>query len=194
MVATRNTRADVVEAAGRLFAERGYHGTSMRDLGKELGLLGSSLYAHVNSKQDLLVAVVEEGAALFEASAERALAKKGDAADRMAALISGHVDVVLENLDVARTFLNEARMLDKDYRSRIVEARDHYEKAFRRVIRQGVVDGSFRADVDAKTSSIFILSVLNAVERWYNPRGALSRAQLVDELNAFTLSSLSLRT
>lgn len=194
MVATRNTRADVVEAAGRLFAERGYHGTSMRDLGKELGLLGSSLYAHVNSKQDLLVAVVEEGAALFEASAERALAKKGDAADRMAGLISGHVDVVLENLDVARTFLNEARMLDKDYRSRIVEARDHYEKAFRSVIRQGVVDGSFRADVDAKTSSIFILSVLNAVERWYNPRGALSRAQLVDELNAFTLSSLSLRT
>ncbi|MFB3044452.1 MAG: TetR/AcrR family transcriptional regulator, partial [Acidimicrobiia bacterium] len=72
MVSIRNTRSDVVDAAGRLFAERGYHGTSMRDLGKELGLLGSSLYSHVDSKQDLLVAVVEEGARLFEASAEQA--------------------------------------------------------------------------------------------------------------------------
>jgi len=43
MTDTRNTRADVVQAAGRLFAERGYHGTSMRDLGRELGLQGSSL-------------------------------------------------------------------------------------------------------------------------------------------------------
>ena len=69
MVSTRNTHEDVVRAAGRLFAERGYHGTSMRDLGKELGLLGSSLYSHVSSKQDLLVEVVEEGAAaeLFKA-------------------------------------------------------------------------------------------------------------------------------
>ncbi len=55
MVSIRNTRSDVVDAAGRLFAQRGYHGTSMRDLGKELGLLGSSLYSHVDSKQDLLV-------------------------------------------------------------------------------------------------------------------------------------------
>ena len=62
MVTTRNSRGDVVSAAGRLFAERGYQATSMRDLGKELGMLGSSLYAHVESKQDLLVEVVEEGA------------------------------------------------------------------------------------------------------------------------------------
>ena len=77
MVVTRNSRSDVVAAAGRLFAERGYHGTSMRDLGRELGLLGSSLYAHVESKQDLLVEVVEEGARLFQDSAEEALARVG---------------------------------------------------------------------------------------------------------------------
>ncbi|MGH3649335.1 MAG: TetR/AcrR family transcriptional regulator, partial [Acidimicrobiia bacterium] len=103
MVATRNSRDDVVRAAGRLFAQRGYHGTSMRDLGRELGLLGSSLYSHVASKQDLLVEVVEEGARLFEASAEDALASPGAAADRLDALIGGHIDVVVDNIDVART-------------------------------------------------------------------------------------------
>lgn len=190
MVTTRNTRADVVAAAGRLFAQRGYHGTSMRDLGKELGLLGSSLYSHVESKQDLLVEVVEEGARLFEASAERALSEGGTAPERLSALIEGHVDVVLDNLDVARTFLNEARMLDPEQRQRVIAARDHYEGAFRSVIGAGVDDGSFRPDADPKTASIFILSILNAIERWYKPDGPLDREALVATLTDFVGAAL----
>lgn len=190
MVATRNTREDVVRAAGRLFADRGYHGTSMRDLGKELGLGGSSLYSHVSSKQDLLVEVVEEGARLFEESAEKAMATEGSAADRLDALIAGHVDVVVDNIDVARTFLNEARMLDAVHRSRVVDARDHYEELFRTVIRAGSDDGSFASDVDPKTASIFILSILNAIERWYHPEGEMDRAALVAELSSFARAAL----
>lgn len=191
MVTTRNTREDVVRAAGRLFADRGYHGTSMRDLGKELGLLGSSLYSHVSSKQDLLVEVVEEGARLFEASAESALEVEGTASQRLEALIAGHVDVVVDNIDVARTFLNEARLLDDEYRQRIVAARDHYEEAFRSVIREGVAEGSFDSSVDAKTASIFILSILNAIERWYRSDGELDRDALVNELSTFARSALT---
>ena len=191
MVTTRNSRDDVVRAAGRLFADRGYHGTSMRDLGKELGLLGSSLYSHVSSKQDLLVEVVEEGARLFEASAEKALATEASASDRLDALISGHVEVVVDNIDVARTFLNEARMLDAAHRARIIDARDHYEEAFRSVIREGIEDGSFGSDVYPKTASIFILSILNAIERWYRPDGELDRAALVADLSRFARSALS---
>jgi AcrR family transcriptional regulator len=191
MVTTRNSRSDVVRAAGRLFADRGYHGTSMRDLGKEVGLLGSSLYSHVSSKQDLLVEVVEEGARLFEQSAERALTAEGTATDRLHALIAGHVDVVIDNIEVARTFLNEARVLDAAHRARIVEARDHYEEAFRGVIREGTGDGSFSTDVDPKTASIFILSILNAIERWYRPDGPLDRAALVAELVRFTRAALT---
>lgn len=190
MVTTRNSRDDVVRAAGRLFADRGYHGTSMRDLGKELGLLGSSLYSHVSSKQDLLVEVVEEGARLFEESADEALAVEGTASGRLEALIAGHVAVVIDNIEVARTFLNEARMLDASHRARIVDARDHYEEAFREVVREGITDGSFSADVDPKTASIFILSILNAIERWYRPDGPLDRAALVSQLSRFARAAL----
>ncbi len=185
MVHVRNTRADVVAAAGRLFAQYGYHGTSMRDLGRELGLLGSSLYAHVESKQDLLVDVVEEGARLFEASAQSSLSGGGGATDRLRRLISGHVDVVLDNL------LNEARMLDGGHRSRVIDARDHYEEAFRSVLSQGVEEGVFRQDVDPKTASIFILSILNAIERWYDPEKRLGRDDLVTALSGFVISGLT---
>jgi len=191
MVTTKNSREDVVKAAGRLFADRGYHGTSMRDLGKELGLLGSSLYSHVASKQDLLVDVVEEGARLFDRSAERALGTGGSAAERLTALISGHVDVVVDNIDVARTFLNEARMLDAEHRGRIVAARDNYEEVFRAVIRDGVGDGTFRRDVDPKTASIYILSILNATERWYRSDGELDRDGVVSSISRFARAALS---
>ena len=186
MVTARNTRSDVVAAAGRLFAERGYHGTSMRDLGRELGLLGSSLYAHVDSKQDLLVEVVEEGAGLFQDSAQRALTVGGSGSDRLRALIAGHVDVVLDNQDVVRTFLNEARMLDETHRARVLAARDAYERAFRTVISDGVGDGSIR-EVNPKIASIFILSILNAVERWYRADGELDRDALADAIVSFAL-------
>jgi TetR/AcrR family transcriptional regulator, cholesterol catabolism regulator len=190
MTTTRNTREDVVRAAGKLFADRGYHGTSMRDLGAELGLLGSSLYSHVTSKQDLLVEVVEEGARLFEASAERALAIDGSPADRLDALIEGHIDVVLDNIEVSRTFLNEARVLDAGPRRRILAARDHYEEAFRQVIRDGIAAGCFRGDIDPKTTTIYVLSILNAVERWYQPAGELDRSALVDSLSGFVGAAL----
>jgi AcrR family transcriptional regulator len=190
MVTVRNTREDVIAAAGRLFAEKGYHGTSMRDLGRELGLLGSSLYAHVESKQDLLVEVVEEGARLFQASADSALAAGGGAADRLRQLIEGHIGVVVDNPDVVRTYLNEAGMLDPEHRGRVIAARDRYEEGFRQVLAQGSSDGSFRPNVDPKLDSIFILSILNAIERWYRPEGAVSPQELVEEVTSFALAAL----
>ena len=191
MVTTRNSRADVVAAAGKLFAERGYHGTSMRDLGRELGLLGSSLYAHVESKQDLLVEVVEEGARLFQDSADRALAAGGTSAERLRGLVAGHIDVVLDNQDVVRTFLNEARMLDEEHRARVIAARDAYEGAFRSVIAEGAADGTFRPGTDPKMASILLLSILNAVERWYRPDEVLDRRGLAEMIFENAMAGLA---
>lgn len=187
MTATRSrTRQDVVRAASRLFASRGYHGTSMRDLAREVGLLGSSLYSHIDSKEDLLVEVVEQGGALFQAAADRAESGGGLGAAQLAALVEGHLEVVLDHIDEARTFLYEADALDEAHRSRVLAARDRYEGAFRRVLAAGAKDGSFRPDLDPKMAAIMILSVLNAVERWYRPQGRLDRQALAQEILSFS--------
>ena len=178
------SRNDVVRTAGRLFAERGYHGTSMRDLAAELGLLGSSLYSHISSKEDLLVEVVERGAELFQSSADAALATPGPAANRLKALVAGHVDVVLNHLDEVRTFLNEAGALDEEHRRRVLAARDRYEASFRAVLSDMRV-------TDPKLAAIFLLSILNALERWYRPTGTLQRRELVDEIIQFVTSGMS---
>jgi len=183
-------RNDVVSAAGRLFAQRGYHGTSMRDLGAELGLQGSSLYSHISSKEDLLVEVVERASDLFGASSARAIESSDDPAEQLRALIDGHVSVVLDHLDTARTFLNEARALDRDHRQRVVKARDNYEHSFRDVIRRGRDSGTFRSGIDPTVYAILILSILNAIDRWFSADGRLSRNDLVDEIYAFVMAGL----
>ncbi len=188
---TRNSRADVVRVAGRMFADRGYHGTSMRDLGRELGLQGSSLYSHIRSKEDLLVAVVLRGAALFEASARQAESLEGTPLERLRALIAGHVDVVLDHVDEARTFLNEARSLDEQHRVVVVEARDRYEAAFRKAIADAMADGAVPPTIDTKLSAIFILSIVNAIDRWYRVDGPMGRAEIVEEVFRFVTRGLN---
>ena len=187
---TRNSIDDVVEAAGRLFARNGYDGTSMRDLGRELGLLGSSLYSHVSGKQDLLVAVVERGGALFQQSAEKALALDGSASDQLRGLVEGHITVVLDHRDEVRTFLNEARSLDDQHRKRVLASRDAYEQSFRDVIARGIASGEFADSVDPKTGAIFVLAILNALERWFRDDGGLNRAELAAHVWRFVFHAI----
>lgn len=186
----RNTRDDVVRVAGRMFAQRGYHGTSMRELGRELGLQGSSLYSHVSSKEDLLVDVVRRGAAFFSQVVESSRDIEPPL-ERLRAMVAGHIDVVLDHVDEARTFLDEARSLDAEHRAVVMGARDRYEMAIRETLNAAKVDGEFPPAVDPKLAAIFILSIVNAIDRWYRDDGPLDRTDLVDQVMAFVGPGLS---
>jgi hypothetical protein len=86
--------------------------------------------------------------------------------------------------------LYEADALDETHRQRVLAARDKYEKVFRQVLRDGSKDGSFRPDLDPAVGAIMILSILNAVERWYRPGGRLDRLQLAREILRFCTTGL----
>lgn len=183
--AGNRTRDDVVTAAGHLFAQRGFHGTSMRDLGEELGMLGSSLYSHVQGKNELLVEVIRRGANLFNDVVARATEVDETAIEQLRRLVYGHVEVVVGHIDESRTFLFESRFLEDKDRLQIVEMRDAYEAAYRRVIQRGIDEGSVTSDVDAGITAIFILSVLNALIRWYRPSGSRSAEEIAGEMWSF---------
>ncbi len=167
----QHSKEDVVRAAGRLFAERGFHGTSMRDLGDELGLLGSSLYSHIDGKNELLVEVIRRGGSMFQDLADEVLGTDADPAEQLRLLIRGHVQIIVDHLDEARTFLNEARFLPPEERTVVLEMRDRYEQTYRRIIEHGVDAGIFSADRDPTLMAILVLSLLNALDRWYRPGG-----------------------
>lgn len=170
-------RDDLVRAAARLFSERGYHGTSMQHLGEALGLQRGSLYAHIGSKEELLHAVVLEGAERFLARAEAAAGRAATASERLSELLCGHIETVVGHLDAATVFLNEWRYLSDGARAQIKELRDRYEGIFRNVIQQGIAAGEFRPGLDARHAAKLVLSAANWTYTWFRPTGELSPEQ-----------------
>lgn len=189
---SRLTRDDIITGAGNRFASHGYHGTSMRDLGDDLGILGSSIYAHVGGKQELLTAVIDRGSSYFAASAVDAVRLSKGPRDRLDRLIAGHIDVVLDHRSEARTYLSETGFLPEADHLRIVEARSSYEQVFVECIAEGQRDGEFDQRTDARLVAIYLLSILNAVDRWFSEEGRLDRKELALDISQFAVSGLGL--
>ena len=89
-------RTELTRAAARLFAEKGYHGTSVGDLAQALGVQKGSLYSHIESKADLLWEVARDGAAAFIAAFD-AVPEDGMVVERIRAALRGHVVTFLQS-------------------------------------------------------------------------------------------------
>src|SRR5213080_1792020 len=112
-------RNDLTRIAARLFAEQGYHGTSTADLAEAMGVQKGSLYAHIESKADLLWEVAREGAEAFQAALD-AVPDEGPIVERIRAALRAHLRVVAEQLDIATVFVREWRYLEGERRAEFV--------------------------------------------------------------------------
>jgi AcrR family transcriptional regulator len=171
-------RTELVAVAARLFSERGYHGTSMQDLGNELGIQRGSLYAHIGSKEELLLDVVEEGADRFLERGREAVQGSGTAASRLRALLIGHIETATQHLEASTVFLNEWRYLSPDLRAHIQDKRDGYEQMVRSIVEDGIASGEFRADADIRFAATLVLSAGNWTYTWYRPGGDLTPTEI----------------
>jgi AcrR family transcriptional regulator len=121
-------REYILEAATRLFSQKGYAGTTMRDIAKAVGVLPGSLYAHIEGKEGLLLEIVETGIDRFLAAGEQL---DGDTpADRMRSAIKAHVGIVAENPERTLVVFHQWRFLSGPNRARIVDKRRRYEAIF----------------------------------------------------------------
>src|SRR2546423_2165095 len=153
-------RAELTRAAARLFAEKGYHGTSIGDLAEALGMQKGSLYSHIDSKADLLWEVAREGAEAFHTALD-GIPEDGPVLDRIQAALRAHLRVVAEQLDIATVFVREWRYLDGERRDRFVAERRRYEKRIRALFREGREHGELRTDLDDATAALLALSAAN---------------------------------
>jgi AcrR family transcriptional regulator len=158
-------REELTRIAARLFAERGYQGTSLADLAGELGVRKPSLYHHIASKEDLLWAVASEGAEAFHAALDDVPAEVA-AAERIRLALRAHLAVVAGQLDVATVFVREWRYLEGERRERFLGERRRYEERVRDLFRDGVEGSELRTDLDVTTAALLFLSAANWAYTW----------------------------
>ena len=158
-------RRELTREAARLFARKGYHGTSIGDIAEAMGVQKGSLYAHIASKEDLLYETMREGADAFHAALD-AIPEDTQAVEKIRLALRGHLRVVAEQLDVATVFVQEWRYLEGARRDEIVAERRRYEERIRDLFREGRELSELRADLDETAAALLLLSAANWAYTW----------------------------
>src|SRR5436190_20644736 len=161
-------RTELTREAAKLFAQKGYHGTSIGDIAEALGVQKGSLYAHIASKEDLLYATMREGADAFHAVLD-AIPEDAPAVEKIRLALRGHLRVVGEQLDVATVFVQEWRYLEGERRDEVLDERRRYEERIRDLFREGRELSELRADLDEAAAALVFLSAANWAYTWLQP-------------------------
>jgi len=167
-MATR--REELTREAARLFAERGYHGTSIGDVAKAMGVQKGSLYAHMESKQDLLYEAMRDGAQAFHGALDE-IPDDLKVTERLRLALRAHLRVVAEQLEIATVFVREWRYLEGARAEEFLAERRRYEERFRALFREGRELGELRTDLDEQAAVLLVLSAANWAYTWL-PRDA----------------------
>jgi AcrR family transcriptional regulator len=185
-------REDQVRAVAlRLFKEKGYHATSMRDIASEVGINKGSLYSYIRSKEDLLIPVFERAMGPLVARMEAIAGETSlPPTERLKRAIHAHVSNVAEHLDELTVYLSEWRQLDTDALSTVRGQRERYAALFYGILQEGVAAGEFRP-MDTRIVMLGMIGMCNYLFRWYRPDGRLTPDQIADELIDMLLRGVS---
>ena len=188
-VPARPREAELHAAATRLFRQRGYHATSMQDLGEALGMNRGSLYHYISGKDELLWAILNRALDLLDARVIPHLESDAPPADRLSDAIREHLRVAADHADELALIQIEMRALSAERQRDIIDRRNSYEARWRATLEDGVADGSLRR-FDVRLAGIGILSACNWFTQWYRPDGPMSVDDIADAFGELFLGGL----
>jgi len=164
------SRDDIFKAIAKLFKEKGFYHTSIKDISDKVGLRGGSLYYHIKSKEDALFNICESAINTLLSELENIVRTNDDPRIKLKKIIENHIDYFLKNFYETAVFLIETKALGDDYQKLYTAKRDRFEFHVRSVLKEGMAKGLFRKG-DVKLITFAILGMLNWLVIWYNPEG-----------------------
>lgn len=186
---TIQRRDELLSVAERLFAERGYPATSVRDIADALNLRGGSLYAHIDTKEELLWEILAGAASRYFEAVRPITESDLIPVEKLKRVIAAHVKVITDNVAAASVYTTQWRHLSEPRRTEFAAKRDEYEQMLRGLVRACIREGTF-ADVDEKFATLLILSSVNWVYQWYRPEGLMTPEEIARKLTELLFNGL----
>jgi AcrR family transcriptional regulator len=181
---------EVLDAAARIFALKGYRGTSLNDLGEALGMNKASLYHYVRSKEDLLRRLIlRAGRRLRDVSQDPEIGRL-PACAALERLVREHCRVAFEHRHELGMLVHQRRFLELEALGEVSERERRYVERLKAVIARGIAAGEFRR-VDVSVAAQLVLDTVNGLLRWYRPEGRGSRQEIADAVWAFVRGGLA---
>jgi AcrR family transcriptional regulator len=192
MKPTPTRRDELLALAARLFAERGFRATTVRDIADAAGILSGSLYHHFDSKEsmvDEILTTFQEG--LFGRYEEIVAAGRGPRETLEAVVIASFESIDRNHAEVA-IYQNEAKYLSQFDRFAYLNERNRQlRKLWAGILRDGVRAGVFRADLDVELVYRFIRDTVWVAVHWYRPGGELSAEQVARQYLRILLDGIA---
>ena len=180
----------ILEAATRLFGERGYPSTSMRDIGEAVGLLAGSLYSHISSKEAVLFQIVETGLDRYLGALLPIVESDGPADRKLRAAVKAHVELVATHVEESLVANHQWKFLGGENRARIDAKRHAGVDVFARLLDDGIDSGVFKPGPNRDIAIAGILGTLNWVPEWYSPKGPATPEEIGEQLADLLLGGL----
>ena len=185
-------RDQIVDAAARLFGEKGYEETSLDDVAADLGTARSALYYHVSGKAELRSLIQIRRVQMLVAECRAIADSKATPAEKLGGLVRAHISHFARFYPESRgwSFITSARAV-QDASSEALHAEQRkVDGCIREVIREGIADGSFR-EVDVALAALGVIGMCNYVTTWYRPDGARTLAEIADTYAGMAVGALA---
>lgn len=182
--------AAILKGASVVFRREGFARTRLEDVAAEVGINRASLYYYVGTKEELLVALVEQPAHEMTAHCRAALLSDAPADEKLRRALGAYIADLQRFPELFLLFSESRHIAVIPEAGRIVGNADAYAKTLLAIIDQGVASGAFRSDLDSRLVMQGILGMHNWIHRWYAPGGRNTLDQIGDTFAELVLSGV----
>ncbi|MBL7712326.1 MAG: TetR family transcriptional regulator [Chitinophagaceae bacterium] len=187
---TRSAKKSLIlQEAAKLFREKGFGGTSMRDLAEKVGIEAASMYNHIRSKDEILEEICFGVGRKYDEQLSEIERQEISYPSKLELLIAFHVQMIIEDGAAVSVLNNDWKFLSAEKMTEFKTMRKEYEKHFAALLKQGMEQGFFKP-MNVSIALFTILSALRWVELWYKPSRGVSKEDLAKDISALLMNGI----
>ena len=177
----------ILRTSARIFAEKGYHSTSMRDISRATKVSLAGLYYYCKSKEELLFLIQDNCFGRVLERLEERLRETTDAVEKLRLVIENHLSFFAANMAEMKVLSHEADSLAGEMHERVSGKKQQYTRLVRRILSEAQAHQDSRQKLDLTAATYALFGMMNWIYNWYDPRGKLSVNDLVDNITRLFL-------
>ncbi len=177
----------ILQTAARIFAEKSYHSTSMREISRATEVSLAGLYHYCKSKEELLFLIQVNCFGRVLERLEEQLHEVEDPVVRLRIFIENHLSFFAANMAEMKVLSHEAESLQGDLHAHVSTRKDKYTKLARKILRELQEQQSDKQQIDLTVATYALFGMLNWIYNWYDPHGKLNVADLAHNMTQLFL-------
>src|SRR6266446_2161311 len=177
----------ILRTSARIFAEKSYHSTSMRDISRATGVSLAGLYHYCKSKEELLFLIQDHCFGRVLERLEQRTKGIDDPFERLRIFIDNHLSFFAANMAEMKVLSHEAESLAGDLHKHVSTKKERYARVARKILREIAEQERTNLGIDLTVATYALFGMMNWIYNWYDPRGKLSVSQLVDNITRLFL-------